>query len=337
MTRSSTSRAPMDIALAPSQSPGDRIETKISMAGRLIYLGSRPRRFARAWRHRSGSSRRICLSGACILRSRRRPLAYVAEDAVVLYPRVVGAPLSERLQRPGAGVAECLERAGAALHALHHLPTAVAGPLKLHDFAAEVSEIAREASDHIPALLPSVGPAIEGLLARAGELHERLSPEPPTFTHGDFKSEHIWAAPGGFTLTDFDGCRLADPAYDVGKFLADLQLWFTAYDQEGLEQVQEQFLAGYAPRAPQERLLRARLYDAVQLVKIARSVPLVDLDWAALTKQVIRRAQAVMNDLELTLGLPATPSFLGFLDWSHNRHRTRRERRRQRCRKGAWG
>jgi len=182
-----------------------------------------------------------------------------------------------------------------------------------------------------------VGPAIEGLLARAGELHERLSQEPPTFTHGDFKSEHIWAAPGGFTLIDFDGCRLADPAYDVGKFLADLQLWFTAYDQEGLEQVQEHFLAGYAPRAPQERLLRARLYEAVQLVKIARRVPLFDRDWAALTKQVIRRAQAVMNDLELTLGLPATPSFLGFLDWSHNRHRTRRERRRQRCRKGAWG
>ena len=244
-----------------------------------------------------------------------RPLAYVAEDAVVLYPRVVGAPLSERLQRPGAGVAECLERAGAALHALHHLPPAVAGPLKLHDFAAEVSEIAREASDHIPALLPSVGPAIEGLLARAGELHERLSQEPPTFTHGDFKSEHIWAGPGGFTLIDFDGCRLADPAYDVGKFLADLQLWFTAYDQEGLEQVQEHFLAGYAPRAPQERLLRARLYEAVQLVKIARRVPLFDRDWAALTKQVIRRAQAVMNDLELTLGLPATPRFShGLLD-----------------------
>ena len=265
-----------------------------------------------------------------------RPLAYVAEDAVVLYPRVVGAPLSERLQRPGAGVAECLERAGVALHALHHLPPAVAGPLKLHDFEAEVGKAA-EASGHIPALLPSVGPAIEGLLARAGELHERLSPEPPTFTHGDFKSEHIWAAPGGFTFIDFDGCRLADPAYDVGKFLADLQLWFTAYDQEGLEQVQEHFLAGYAPRAPQERLLRARLYEAVQLVKIARRVPLFDRDWAALTKQVIRRAQAVMNDLELTLGLPATPSFLGFLDWSHNRHRTRRERRRQRCRKGAWG
>src|SRR6267143_5697697 len=267
-----------------------------------------------------------------------RPLAYVAEDAVVLYPRVVGAPLSERLHRPGEGVATCLERAGAALHALHHLPPAVAGPLTLHDFTAEVSEIAREASAHIPALLPSVGPAIEALLARAGELHERLSPEPPTFTHGDFKSEHVWAAPGGSTLIDFDGCRLADPAYDAGKFLADLPLWFTAYDQEGLEQVQEQFLAGYAPGAPKERLLRARLYEAVQLVKIARRVPLFDRDWASLTEQVIRRAQAVMNDLELTLGLPATPPSLhGLLDGSRKHHHTHRERRRQPSGKGAWG
>src|SRR5438128_5489563 len=34
-----------------------------------------------------------------------RPLAYVAEDAVVLYPRVFGAPLSELLRRPSQGVA----------------------------------------------------------------------------------------------------------------------------------------------------------------------------------------------------------------------------------------
>src|SRR5207302_289492 len=242
------------------------------------------------------------------------------------------------LRRPGQGVARCLERAGAALHALHRLPPAVAGPLKLHEFAAEVSEIAREACDHIPALLPSVGAAIDALLDRSRELHERLPQEPPTFTHGDFKSEHVWAAPGGPTLIDFDTSCLADPAYDVGKFLADLQLWFTAYDQEGLEQVQERFLLGYAPGAPEERLLRARLYEAVQMVKMARRVPLFRHDWASLTEQVIRRAQAVMNDLELALGLPATPTSLhGFLDRSQKRHHTRCDRRRQPSGKGAWG
>src|SRR5439155_12086963 len=44
-----------------------------------------------------------------------RPLAYMGADAVILYPRVLGAPLSERLRRRARGVAQCLGRAGEAL------------------------------------------------------------------------------------------------------------------------------------------------------------------------------------------------------------------------------
>src|SRR3989442_3222227 len=102
-----------------------------------------------------------------------RPLGYVAEDRVVLYPRVLGTPLSDDLRRPSRGVARCLERAGAALHTLHRLPQAIAGPLQPHDFSAEASETAR-ASRHIPVLLPSMGVLIDALLHRARELHERL-------------------------------------------------------------------------------------------------------------------------------------------------------------------
>jgi hypothetical protein len=98
---------------------------------------------------------------------------------------------------------------------------------------------------------------------------------------------------------------LADPALDIGKFLADLQFWYAAYDQPGMEQAQQMFLAGYTPGAPSERLVRARLYEAVELVKMAvRRVPLFDHDWACRIKRLIHTAQAVLNDLELTLGLP---------------------------------
>src|SRR3989442_2159172 len=82
-----------------------------------------------------------------------RPLASVARDRAVLYPGLSGAPLSERLRRPGPGVARCLERAGAALHALHRLPQAVAGPLQLHAFEAEAWKAAR-ASHLLPARTP---------------------------------------------------------------------------------------------------------------------------------------------------------------------------------------
>lgn len=153
-----------------------------------------------------------------------RPLAYVPEDAVLLYPRAPGAPLFEHLRRPCRDAARCLERAGVALRVLHHLPEPPAGSVKIHDVTAEIGEIA-VASNHTATLLPPVGTAIEALLDQARGLHERLPLEPPTFTHGDFKLEHILVARGRLTLIDFDTCRLADPALDVGKFLADLQLW----------------------------------------------------------------------------------------------------------------
>src|SRR5207245_8929843 len=54
-----------------------------------------------------------------------RPLAYVAEDGVVLYPGLSGAPLSEHLRRPGLSVARGLDRAGGALLGLSDLPDAV--------------------------------------------------------------------------------------------------------------------------------------------------------------------------------------------------------------------
>ena len=234
-----------------------------------------------------------------------RPLAYVPEDRVVLYPGLSGAPLSKLLRRPDRRTGWCIERVGAALHALHHLPAETAGPLQLHDFAAEVGEIAR-ASEHIHVLLPSVGAVINALLDRARELHRRLPQEAPTFTHGDFKSDHVWVAPGGPTLIDLDSSHLADPALDIGKFLADLRLWHLAYGQPGIEQAQERLLAGYAPGAPTERRVRARLYEAVELIKItARRVRLFDHDWGSRTQRLIHGAQVVMNDLERTLGLPA--------------------------------
>ena len=236
-----------------------------------------------------------------------RPLAYVAEDAVVLYPQVCGVPLSDYARCPNRVVARWLQQAGAALCTLHHLPVALAGRPEPHDFAAEIRSIVGK-SHHIPVLLPQLESAIEALFDRAGELHERLPQEPPTFTHGDLKTEHMWVAAGGLTVMDFDSSRLADPALDVGYFLADWQFRHAAYDQAGVDETYKSFLAGYAAAAPKERLIRARLYEAVELVKCAvRRMPLFEQNWASCTAGLVGRAEAVINDLQRTLGLPARP------------------------------
>ncbi|HYY72706.1 MAG TPA: aminoglycoside phosphotransferase family protein [Candidatus Bathyarchaeia archaeon] len=239
-----------------------------------------------------------------------RPLAYVTQDAVVLYQQIFGAPLSEHLPHRTDGLADWLERVGAALHTLHCLPRAVAGPLQARNFVTEIQSIER-ASSHIHTLLPQMGAAVEALIDRARELHERLPQEPPTFTHRDFKSVHVWIAPDSLTVIDFDRARLADPASDVGDFLANLQWWHAACQLPGLVQAQERFLAGYVPGAPKERLLRARVYEAISLVRCAvRRVPLFEDGCVPRMKGMLCRAEAVLNDLQTTIGVPVRHQFL---------------------------
>jgi len=234
-----------------------------------------------------------------------RPLACVAEDAVVLYPRAAGTPLCDFARHQVGEVAPWLRRFGAALCTLHQMPVEAIGPLgPPHDFAAEIRLITQKGV-HIPALLPQVGSAIEALLDRARELHEQLPQEPPTFTHGDLKSEHIWVAPDRLTMMDFGTVHSADPALDVGCFLADWQFWNVGSHQAGLEKMPENFLAGYAPGVPKERLMRARLYEAMGLIKCAvRRVQLFEHDWASRVAGLVERSQAVINDLHRILGLP---------------------------------
>ena len=168
-----------------------------------------------------------------------------------------------------------------------------------------------------------MGAAIDALFDRARELYQRLPQEPPTFTHGDFKSEHVWCGPYGLILLDFDSCHLGDPALDIGKFLAHLQLWHVLNEQPGLEPARQAFLAGYAVGKSKERLLRARLYEVVELVKITtRRVPLFDPDWTSRTERMIERAHSVMCRLELMMGVPAAqarPSVSGKEHTAHAR------------------
>jgi aminoglycoside phosphotransferase (APT) family kinase protein len=229
------------------------------------------------------------------------PLAYVAGEGLVLYPRVVGTPLSDLLRDEGPATGEYLRAAGAAIRALHGTPESLV-ELQPHSFAKELKGIA-SASEHVHPLLPSTGAQIKRMLAAAQALHERLPQEPPAFAYGDFKADHLWVTPAGLTLIDFDTCYLSDPAIDLGKFLADIQWWYDAYGLDGVAAAQEQFLAGYGSSS-EGRLQRARLYEALVLTKsTVRRVKLFDRDWAPHTERLIARAAAILDELAGTVGM----------------------------------
>jgi aminoglycoside phosphotransferase (APT) family kinase protein len=227
-----------------------------------------------------------------------RPVAYLGDTYAVVYPGLAGAPLSRRLRGRGAHRTRQLRRAGALLRTLHRAPSAIAAQQEPHNLAAEVRAVAR-ASEHIRALEAEAAPRIAAILEWAQELHDRLPHEDATLVHGDFKLDHLWLAPEGLTLIDPDRCCLADPALDVGKFLADLQWWQLTSDRAGLREFQGDFLSGYAAASSSPRIRRARVYEAVLLVKIAaRRVALFDPRWCALTAELIARSEGTLADLE---------------------------------------
>jgi aminoglycoside phosphotransferase (APT) family kinase protein len=228
-----------------------------------------------------------------------RPLGYQNADAAIFYPEVSGAPLSRHLRKYGKGVEQNLTLAGRALRSLH-ASTGLAEELEPVSFADEVRATAR-AAEHIFPLLPEAGQKISQLLENIQELYGRLPQENPTFTHSDFKSDHLWvSAPGKLTLIDFDTCAYADPAADVGKFLADLHWWFSLYNRPNLENAKRAFLSGYGTGDLKDRMARAKLYEALVLIKItARRVPLFDKNWASRTTELLRQAEYVLAEENL--------------------------------------
>ncbi len=226
-----------------------------------------------------------------------RPAGISEEDAVVFYPHVAGVPLSHQLHNSPTWLDSQLRLVGTALSSLHHGPENLVHDLGEATFAKEVKAIAR-ASEHVLALLPEAGAAIQRILDLAQELQMVLPQEKPTFTHSDFKSDHLLIGPAGITLIDFDTCTMADPAIDIGKFLADLEWWHLHSGSSAFERAQQAFLQGYQNVENTGRLARSRLWQSLILTKITvRRAPLYSLHWSALTLKMIQRSETIIQEL----------------------------------------
>jgi thiamine kinase-like enzyme len=229
-----------------------------------------------------------------------RPQAMSQENSVIFYPHAQGIPLSRQLHRSHRWLAKQLHIIGRGLATLHNGPETLQADLKQNDFTRE-AKVVRRASEHMQILLPDTYQKILEVLDRAEERYSGLPQEKPTFTHADFKSDHLLTTPEGVTLIDFDTCTLTDPALDLGKFLADLEWWFTLRGISGVEEAQAELLKAYSAGKESDqtirgRLERAKFFHVLILVKIiARRVPIYKKDWASRTEQLIERAAQILQ------------------------------------------
>jgi hypothetical protein len=229
-----------------------------------------------------------------------KPEAVSAEDGVIFYPHAHGIPLSHQLHRSPKWLATQLKIIGRTLATLHGGPETLQSGLKQNDFTKE-AKVVKRASEHIQVLLPETYAKILSIVDEAQERYSRLPQENPTFTHSDFKSDHLLTTRQGLTLIDFDTCTLTDPALDIGKFLADLEWWFNLEGISRVEEAQAELLNGYmgaraSDQTLQDRLRRARLFHVLILVKIiVRRVPLYKKEWGTMTARLIERAAQVLH------------------------------------------
>jgi len=229
-----------------------------------------------------------------------RPEAMSQEDNVIIYPHAPGIPLSHQLNRSGRWLAAQLQTVGGALATLHNGPETLQTELKENTLAKEV-KVVKRASEHIQVLLPETYDKILEILEKIEGHYSNLPQEKPTFTHSDFKADHLLSTPQGLTLIDFDTCKLTDPALDIGKFLADLEWWFTLQGISGIEEAHTELLTGYLGEGKPDpvvldRLARARLFYVLILVKIViRRVPLYKKEWGAMTARMIEQAAQALH------------------------------------------
>jgi hypothetical protein len=201
-----------------------------------------------------------------------RPLGVLASAGVVL---------GEEVRVGQAAFAETVRHAAVAAARLHTSAVRIdaALPSSETDEATRLHERAEVLAAHHPARSDDV-------LAVAAQLESRLRDAVPDAyrpSHGSFKpSQLLVTADRGLVLTDLDQFGLADPARDVGYFLAYLRpsaLWYgRASARRSFESTAAEFVGTYERTARELGLPagetrgivdRSHLYEAALLFKIA--------------------------------------------------------------------
>lgn len=181
----------------------------------------------------------------------------LAAIPMVVWPAVAGVGMEQRLDTSSGP--DLIHAAAGAVAALH------AAPVVSERYRPVTAELARfrRRGEQVARVAPSVGAT---LLAWAGRLEEagaEIDHSTAGLVHGDCKPSQFHTTGSGLALLDFDHCGVADPASDVGTFLASLR----QRSRDGLE---PPFLDAYAEAVGDGDVAgRARWYESVALLRKA--------------------------------------------------------------------
>jgi hypothetical protein len=135
----------------------------------------------------------------------------------------------------------------------------------------------RQGFGHVGRLSPALGARLLGWLEQVAACGAASEPLPPCLSHGDFTHSQVIFDGATGALVDFDTLCQAEPALDLGQFLAYLRVvaWKAHKTSALAELLCARFLATYLARTggrlDDAERLRARVgvYEAVSLLRMA--------------------------------------------------------------------
>lgn len=196
----------------------------------------------------------------------------------VLFPRILGHSVELDLtlianvagSRPDLridGVLDAtVDKAAVVAASIHTSGVGVGGVHTMEDELARAADAVGEIRQDAP----SLAAWLTAVLDSAGEAAGRTPAQPLECAHGDFTMSQLLVAGMRVGVLDFDGLRQAEPACDLGRFLASLRTVLGKSGNPSGDRLASRFLDVYqavggrpAPEA------RAQVYELTSLVRMA--------------------------------------------------------------------
>jgi hypothetical protein len=192
-----------------------------------------------------------------------RVLSQFPDLDLTVVAEVPGVEADVRVDADQKRVVTAAARIAAALHASGVI---AGGPRTFDDELAR----ARNAVGLVRAYAPHLAGWLDGYAAAAAASAALTVPEPQVFSHGSFAPSQLLFAPSGVGILDFDKICQAEPAFDLGRFMAALRVGIAKAgggtgDEAGALLSETYKAAG----GQQATAARAGLYEVAALIRMA--------------------------------------------------------------------
>jgi ABC-type multidrug transport system fused ATPase/permease subunit len=165
-----------------------------------------------------------------------------------------------------------LDGAARVAAALHRVDVPFGSVRSIDRELAELDELVQL----VQGISPGLGSHLRKLVAQIATVASESEPLALVFSHGDFTHSQLLMAGGRCGLVDYDSIAWAEPALDLGQFIAYLRLTVTKTapfaGKTRIDQLADRFLDAYlaGAAAPVDRVAlrtRVQVYEAISLVR----------------------------------------------------------------------